>query len=643
MKYIIAFFFSVALAAIGGFIYVYSQIRFDAYAIIDYKPKLTTQIYDRHGRLVANLFDGEHRLYASYEEIPARMIEALVAIEDTSFFEHGGINVEAIFRALIKDVKAMRLVEGASTLTQQLIKNVVLTREKTFRRKINEVVLAFKIEDELSKEEILERYLNHVYFGHGYYGVKTAALGYFNKNLNELTIKEMALLAGLPKAPSAYDPTRNIDQAIARSHQVLSRMRTLGWISEEEYIKSLNESPMIYDETLTQNKAPYVVDEVIRQMSIHLDDLRTGGYEIHLSLDLALQRAGLKAVREGVETILSRNENANKDILNGALIAMQVQTGEVLAMVGGVDYEKSKFNRVVQSKRQPGSSFKPFIYQQALDAGYSPQSQIPDISRVYENEDEDIEDWKPKNYAQTFDGLVSLKTALKHSRNLATINLLSALGLDTVHRNLTKIGFKDLPFDLTIALGSFGISPWEYAKFYSAFPNGGVMVEPLLVTRVIDRFGYEKEFATTKKPLTTPEQSFLMVDMLKTVVEEGTGRRARVKGVEIGGKTGTTNNNVDAWFCGFSPEVEVLVWFGNDDNTPMAKSETGGGAGAGPFASFMQDFIKEYPQTLRQFQIPPKVERTKIGDEDVYYTPTSPLPSVSNHQNGGANEGGLIF
>jgi penicillin-binding protein 1A len=643
MKYIFAFFTTLALIVVGGFIYIYSQIRFDAYAIIDYKPKLTTQIFDRHGRLVANLFDKEHRLYASYDEIPARMIEALVAIEDTSFFEHGGINVEAIFRALIKDIKAMRLVEGASTLTQQLIKNIVLTREKTFRRKINEMVLAFKVESELTKEEILERYLNHVYFGHGFYGVKTAAMGYFDKELNELTIKEIAMLAGLPKAPSFYDPTKNLDHAIARSHQVLSRMRTLGWISEEEYIKALNESPKIYDKTLTQNRAPYVVDEVIKQLSSKVEDLKTGGYKVYLSIDLALQDAARKVIQDGVKAIIERSKDVNPDILNGALISMDVKSGEVLAMIGGADYKKSKFNRVIQSKRQPGSSFKPFIYLQALDAGYSPESKIPDISRVYENEDEEEDDWKPKNYAQTFDGLISLKTALKHSRNLATINLLSALGLDTVHRNLTKIGFKDLPFDLTIALGSFGISPWNYAKFYSAFPNMGVMVEPILITKIVDRFGYEKSFSTTKKRLTAPEQSYLMVDMLRTVVEEGTGRRARVDGIEIGGKTGTTNKNVDAWFCGFSPEVEVLVWFGNDDNTPMPKFATGGGVGAKPFAQFMQAFLKEYPQTARKFTIPPKVERTKIGGRDVFYTPTSPLPSPSAHQNGIADDGGLIF
>ncbi|NLC27970.1 MAG: penicillin-binding protein, partial [Campylobacteraceae bacterium] len=462
-------------------------------------------------------------------------------------------------------------------------------------------------------------------------------------SLNELTLKETAMLVGLAKAPSAYDPTRNLDQALARSHQVLSRMRVLGWISEEEYISSLNEHPVVYDETLTQNKAPYVIDEATRQISSKLEDLRTGGYEIHLSIDLVLQHAGQQAIADGVEDISLRDKDTNLDVLNGALIAMHVETGEVLALVGGADYAKSNFNRTVQSMRQPGSSFKPFIYQQALDAGYSPLSQIPDISRVYSNDEEEKEDWKPKNYAESFDGLISLKTALIHSRNLATINLLSSLGLDTVHRNLTQAGFKKLPYDLTIALGSFGISPWEYAKFYSAFPNGGTMVEPLLITKIVDRFGYEKHYNTTTKKFTTPEQSFLVVDMLRSVVESGTGRRAKVEGIEIAGKTGTTNNNIDAWFCGFSPEVEVLVWFGNDDNTPMSRRETGGVTGAMPFANFMKAFLGEYPQTRRHFTRPAKVESAYIDKEEVFYTPTSPLPSSSSQNNGNGAGGGLIF
>ena len=235
MKYIITIFFVGVSLLMAGFLYLYSQVRFDAYKIIDYTPKLTTQIFDRNDELIANIFEKEHRLYASYDEIPARMIEALVAIEDTSFFEHKGINFEAIFRALIKDIKAMRLVEGASTITQQLIKNAVLTRDKTIIRKLKEVVLAFKIENELTKEEILERYFNHVYFGHGYYGIKTAAQGYFHKDLDALSLKEIAILVGLPKAPSAYDPTRNFDLSLSRANRVLYRMHSLGWISDKSY------------------------------------------------------------------------------------------------------------------------------------------------------------------------------------------------------------------------------------------------------------------------------------------------------------------------------------------------------------------------------------------------------------------------
>ncbi|MBP6497186.1 MAG: transglycosylase domain-containing protein, partial [Campylobacteraceae bacterium] len=244
VKYLVTIFFMVMFAVLMGFIFVYAQIRFDAYKIIDYTPKLTTQIFDRNGELIANLFDEEHRLFVPYQEIPPRVVEALVATEDTSFFEHSGVNIEAIFRALVKDLKAMKMVEGASTITQQLIKNTVLTRQKTITRKINEAILAYKIETELSKEQILERYFNHVYFGHGYYGIKTAALGYFNKSLDALTLKEIGMLVGLPKAPSSYDPTRHMDLSLSRANHVVTRMYNLGWISEGEYNKAILEHPV---------------------------------------------------------------------------------------------------------------------------------------------------------------------------------------------------------------------------------------------------------------------------------------------------------------------------------------------------------------------------------------------------------------
>jgi penicillin-binding protein 1A len=640
MKYIITLFLVGVSLAIAGFLYLYSEVRFDAYKIIDYHPKLSTQIFDRNDELIANIFEKEHRLYAPYDEIPARMIEALVAIEDTSFFEHKGINIEAIIRAIIKDIKAMKLVEGASTLTQQLIKNAVLTREKTLIRKLKEAVLSFKIENELSKEEILERYFNQVYFGHGYYGIKTAAIGYFHKNLDALSLKEIAILVGLPKAPSSYDPTRNFDLSLSRANRVLYRMHSLGWISDEEYRKAMSEEPIVYDETLTKNRAPYVVDEVIKELSDEYEDLKTGGYKIYTGIDIRLQNLAKEALKYGYDKVFERHPDTNASILNGAIVSLDSKSGDILALVGGVDYKKSHFNRATQSRRQPGSSFKPFIYQEALDVGYSPMSEIPDISRVYVDKKNDKE-WKPKNYEENYEGLLTLKEALVHSRNLATINLVNALGLDSLYKELKKDGFKNIPYDLSLALGSFGISPLEFSGFYSMFPNYGLKVEPILVKKVVNRFKDETIYENKKERLTSPEQAFLMVDILRTVVKRGTGRRAKVSGIETAGKTGTTNDNIDAWFCGFTPEIEVLVWFGNDDNSPMKKYETGGRVAGPSFAYFVKKYLEIYPQAKRKFVVPEGVGMKKINGEMQYFTKTSPLPKSTKLEEN--DDGGMIF
>ena len=641
MKYLVTIFFTGVFIVTAGMIYLYSQVRFDAYKIIDYNPKLSTQIYDRNGELVANIFEKHHRLYATYDEIPARVIEALVAIEDTSYFEHNGVNFEAIFRAIIKDIKAMKLVEGASTITQQLVKNTVLTREKKIIRKLKEVLLAFKIENELTKEEILERYFNHVYFGHGYYGIKTAALGYFHKNLDALTLKEISILVGLPKAPSSYDPTRNFDLSLSRANRVLYRMHALGWIGEQEYRDSLAEQPMVYDDTLTKNRAPYIVDEVIKRASREYEDFRTGGYEIHLGIDLRLQELARESLKIGYDEIFKRHpKDSNSSILNGALVSLDSKSGDILAMVGGVDYKKSHFNRAVQSKRQPGSSFKPFIYQKALDVGYSTMSEIPDISRVYTDKKTD-KDWKPKNYEENFEGLLTLKEALVHSRNLATINLVNALGMDSVYKELKKDGFRDIPYDLSLSLGSFGISPLDFSGFYSMFPNYGIKVEPILIKKIVNRFGDETIYESEKKRVIEEEQAFLMVDILRTTVERGTGRRAKVAGIETAGKTGTTNKNIDAWFCGFTPEIEVLVWYGNDDNSPMQRYETGGRVAGPAFANFVKGYINIYPQTKRKFTPPKGVTMRKIKGKREYFTKTSPLPKTNSLEEN--ESGGMLF
>lgn len=630
--------------------YYYNELRFEARTIVqDYRPKLATQILDRNGKLIANIFDeGGNRLYVKYDDIPGRVVEALVAIEDTSYFEHAGINVEAIARAIVKDIMAGGLVEGASTITQQLVKNLVLSREKKFSRKIKEIILAIKIESELSKEEIIERYLNEIYFGHGYYGIKTAANGYFHKDLDELSLKEIAMLVGLPKAPSDYDPTRHKEASLGRANRVLERMYSLGWINFDEYSLAISEVPKIYNDTLTLNVAPYVVDEVIKEMvrRYGYEDIRTGGYIINTSIDLDVQEMARESLRFGYNEILKRNQKANKELLNGAMVVTKPHSGEILALIGGVDYERSSYNRATMSQRQPGSAFKPFIYQIALDSGYSLVSQLDDIPISYDSGDGKT--YTPKNFSGSFSGKISLEDALIYSRNLPTVNMTNALGVENIASDLESFGFKDVPPLLSISLGSFGISVIDLAKMYSMFANYGRIVVPTLIQSIQASNG--TTIASSSPEIyeaDLPEQSYLMIDMLQNVIKRGTGTRASVQGIELAGKTGTSNNSVDAWFCGFSPDTEVVIWYGNDDNSPMRKVETGGRTAAPVFADFMKKYIEHFPNLRREFRRPDGVYVGRYGGKEVLYTDISRLPSqqksLSDEIEQEQNEDGMIF
>ncbi len=640
MKWIIRIFlflFVVVLVGlVAGYLYISKDLKLDAKKLIDYNPQITTKIYDRNGELISNIFGDRNREYVKFKDIPSRLVEAVVAIEDTTFFEHNGINPEAIIRAVVKDLKHMKLKEGASTITQQLVKLTLLTNEKRLKRKINEAILAMKIENRLSKEQIMERYLNEVFYGHGYYGVKTAAKGYFHKSLDELDLKELAILAGIPQRPSAYDPTRHYENSLSRANTVLKRMHLLGWISKEEYKKYQAERPKVYRSTLKQNRAPYIANEVIKRLKDEYSDLLTGGYSIYTTIDLESQEIAKNALLQAYNGILKRGEDYEQksgevvdySTLNGAMVALDSKSGDILAMVGGVDYKKSQFNRATQGKRQPGSSFKPFIYLAALNSGYSTKSKLTDISRSfsYRDKDEDKE-WKPANYEKNFKGLITLREALVHSRNLATINLVNELGLSYLHDSIVDMGFKNIPLDLSISLGTFTISPLEFAGYYTIFSNGGVRVEPKLIKRVVSLDGGVREFETKEHNITTPEQSFLMTTILEDVIKRGTGRRAKVEGLEVAGKTGTTNEYKDAWFCGYSPQITLITWFGNDNNIPMHK-ETGGKAAAPAFAMFFKDYLTIHPETKREFEVPSGVREVDLGNGvKEFYTDISAPPS----------------
>ena len=376
MKYIFGIFIILGLLIFGWLYNLYDEIKHDVDAVVNYSPKQSTQFFDKDGKLIANTFKEENREYVKYDDIPARIIEGLIAIEDTQFFEHHGINPDAISRAIIKDIQAGGFVEGASTLTQQLIKMLILTREKKLLRKVKEALLAIRLETVLTKEEILERYLNHVYFGHGYYGIKTAAKGYFNKDLYELSLKEMAILVGLPRAPSFYDPTKNLKISLARANQVITRLDTLGWINKEQFETSMKESPVIFNQTLTKNKAPFAVDYAISLLVNDIPDILYGGYKVYLTIDLETQEIANAAIKKAYDEAMQRDKNIrdgskNRDNeaftkeLNAAMLTLESSSRRIFAMVGGVDYNQSVFNRAFQSKRQGGSAIEPFLYQTA--------------------------------------------------------------------------------------------------------------------------------------------------------------------------------------------------------------------------------------------------------------------------------------
>ena len=628
--------FLIAALLIAIFAYAYNSVDADVEKLLKYTPDTSTEILDRNGKRIAYIFKKRHRLYATYNEIPVYIVEGVIAMEDTKFFEHNGINPDAIARAVLKDIKARRFVEGGSTITQQLIKNMFLTRKKTLSRKLKEIILALKLEKKLSKEQILERYLNEIAYGNNYLGVKTAAEGYFRKDLSQLSLKESAMLVGIPNAPSYYNPLRHYERTLKRANLILARLRKLGWITKNEYEEAKKERPKVYKTSLTQNIAPYIVDELVRRFKKKFPDLKTGGYKIYTTIDLDKQNMAKKVLKQGWKNILkTTGEDKNSTDLNGAFVAVDNATGDILALVGGVDYKKSKFNRATMTKRQPGSAFKPFVYQTALDLGYNPATKLTDLARTFKYKvNGKVKTWTPQNYEHNFKGFIPLREALVESRNLATVNLVYDIGVEKIRQRLALLDVKNIPKDLSISLGNLALSPLKMAQIYTVFSNYGHMIEPRLVSKVVSKYNtviYEtkpKEIAH----FTKPEQAFLMTSILEDVIKRGTGKKARVEGLELAGKTGTTNDYKDAWFCGYSPTITTIVWFGRDRYKTIYKGATGGRVSAPVFAAFYKKLLEKNPKIKREFDIPKGVYVGKVSYGTEYYTAISPLPKVNSNE-----------
>jgi penicillin-binding protein 1A len=676
-----------------------------------YKPAAGTKIYADDDVLVGEL-KAEKGIFIPINAIPENIINAVIAVEDSRFWKHKGIDYLAIARAIVKDIIHIGFKEGGSTITQQLAKVMFLTPEKTFKRKLREAALAVKIEKNLDKKEILELYLNKVYFGHGAYGVEMAAKTYFGKSVKDVTLSEAALIAGLVKAPSAYSPFNDLTRAKERQHIALSRMEEEGFIKRSEKENALKQ-PLYLSSVRKGMEANNYFTEYIRKYledKYGVETVYKGNLRVYTTLDRKAQFMAARAVQEGlreldkrrgwrgpiehrkdldIEKEMKMKETAPLVVVNpgeiasglvlqvsqkealvktrgvmgrlslvdarwaskvidtrkgsvkvlkdfslnqilapgdiikvsiksirgntvqlsleqepqveGALVAIEQDTGFIRALIGGYDYVRSDFNRALYAKRQPGSAFKPVIYAAALNHGFSPASIIMDEPVTYPGGPKG--DWSPENYDHKFYGPTTLREALTYSRNVVTVKLVDAVGISNILDFARNIGVQgDMPRDLTIALGSLSVTPLELALCYSVFANNGLKATPIAIKYITDSKGRILESNEPEaEEVISPQTAFLITSMMEDVVKNGTGWRAKALGRPVAGKTGTTNEYRDAWFVGYTPDIVVSVWVGFDDTKPLGSQETGARAASPIWVLFMKNFLSGEPE---EFTVP---------------------------------------
>jgi penicillin-binding protein 1A len=712
------------IGAFGAYRHLAADLpRIDS--LVDYRPPIISSVYADDGRKIGEFYT-ERRIVVDLDQIPQRLRQAFVAAEDSRFYQHRGIDLVGIARAFFKNLEAGTIVQGGSTITQQVTKSFLLTPERSYSRKIKEAILAYRIDRVFSKDEILYLYLNQIYLGHGAYGVAAAAENYFDKPVADLSLAECAMLAGLPQAPSRYSPFSHPERARQRQRYVLNRMVEEGmvspaearvaaeteleikprrnWFFEEvpvytEHVRRyvierygekrlLNDGLQIYTavDTAAQKAARNEIDKglraldkrrgyrgpleqltaegakewiarrsagdrpvpgEIREAVVTAVDDRSGRVRVDLgSRAGVIQMAGMQWARpldpvsgkaagrlETPGQILKVNdlvqvrvEAAGQGVapltlaleqvprVEGALLCLENRTGQVKAMIGGRDFAASQFNRAVQSRRQPGSAFKPIIYAAAIDKGYTPASMLIDAPIIYHDEARDFT-WKPRNYGRRFHGPTSLRRALAQSRNVVTVKLLRDIGVSYVIDYARRLGITSpLAPNLSLALGSSGVSLLELVQAYSVFANRGERVAPIFVTRIVDRDGRVLEEAEDRRePVISPATAYIVTSLLESVVQEGTGQHVKALGRPVAGKTGTTDDLHDAWFMGYTPGFTTGVWVGFDDDTPLGDGETGARAASPIWLGFMQTLLQDRP--VEVFTVPEGVVFAKIDAE----------------------------
>ena len=593
----ILFFIAFALlGVVGGVLYAQLQELPDIANLNDFKTSEATHIYDINGNLISQLWL-EQRTIVPLEQIPQTLQNAVIATEDERFYQHWGIDVIGVARAFLVNIASGGLREGASTITQQLARTLFLTQEKTLSRKIREALLSIQIEKNYSKKQILEMYLNDIYYGEGAYGVESASRSYFGKHLADLSLPECAMLAGLPKSPNHFDPYKFPLEALKRRNLVLDRMSANNYITEQDATDAKN-VPIELKKIEVQN-APYFVEYVRQQLEARYGSnaVYKGGLAVYTTLDMKLQEAAQRALAHGLDNaeILERkNRLSNIPIdqpIQGALLAIDPHTGAIRAMIGGVDYHKSVFNRAIQARRQPGSAFKPIIYTAAIENGYTMADVFLDSPVVYPDPITG-KPWRPLNFSDKFRGPTTLHTALMYSINVVTIKLLEKLGIQPVVSVARRLGITSpIKPNLSLGLGTSEVSLEEMVQAFSVFPNQGVRVEPFAILTVKDGSGHILENNTpVAESVLDPMVAYIMVHTMKDVIDNGTGRIIRRLGFTYpaAGKTGTTNDNVDAWFIGFTPDLTCGVWVGYDERQSLGKKQTGGETAAPIWAEFMK-------------------------------------------------------
>ena len=583
------------------------------------RPSASSQIYDVHGNLITTVHSSENRLPIPLKDVPKDLQNAFVATEDSRFYTHHGIDPIGILRAVWVNIVHSGVSEGGSTITQQLARNAFLSQDRTFKRKISEALLALKIEQHYTKDEILEMYMNQIYFGQGAYGVQSASHVYFGKDASQLTLAQAALIAGLPQSPNYYSPFNDLEASKKRQSVVLGQMVKYGYITQEQADEARQADLGLVakqEQTHEKSNASYFINYVIAQVSEKYGDdaIYKDGLKIYTTLDMDAQNAAVAAMQNLPDFYTDKNGLHQPQ---GAIVAMNPHNGYIVAMVGGRGDDA--FNRATQAERQPGSAMKPFVYLAAIQSGKTPGSIVEDSPVSFGS-------WSPKNYENDYEGSMTYRYALQHSRNVAAVKIADEVGMTKVIKLAKEMGIStltDQDYNLSTALGGLthGVTPLEMVQAYGVLANGGIKVQPTAILKIVDRNGQVvEEHSIQEKRVVDEKDAAIITNMLESVINGGTGGNAAI-GRPAAGKTGTTDDSKDAWFVGYTPDLVAAVWIGDDYGSETLRGITGGDTPAIMWGQFMANALANTPAS--DFSVPATAQSAV---SEGYYNPVKAQP-----------------